>query len=187
MAENEAKKEKKSISMNIWFIILLVYLIFSLSYIFSLRNDIAKLENESKKEIQTLQTSNYELTTKLYTVNNNLETIYELLSETKSELSSVLTPEDSNQSVEVSTGTYSATASQISGDDMVEVTMTLTLSEDNIATVVENEVSLEGTYVLADDTVVFKSNDGLVVYSFDALEDGSLKLVKDDLELTLTK
>ena len=78
MAENEAKKEKKSVSMNIWFVILLVYLIFSLAYIFSLRNDIAKLESESKKEIQTLQTSNYELTTILYTVNNNLETIYQL-------------------------------------------------------------------------------------------------------------
>jgi len=187
MAENEVKKEKKSVSVNIWFIIFIVYLIFSLSYIFSLRTDLAKIEGESKKEIQTLQTSNYELTSKLYKVNHNLETIYELLAETKIDLSSVLASGDSEESVEISTGTYTGTTSQASGEETIEMSMSLTLAENNMATLVENDSTLEGTYTVSENTVVFSANDGSIEYSFEAVEEGSLKLVNDSLELTLTK
>ena len=190
MSESEVKKEKKNIKVNIWFLIFIVYLIFSLSYIFKLSstiNQMAQVEHDTKLEMQDLQTSNYELTTKLYKVNNNLDTIYSLLSETKSELDSVLSSENEEPAViEVTMGTYTGATSVESGDENA-VSMSLTLAENNMATLVENEVTSEGTYVLTENVVVFKSNDGLVVYSFNANEDGSLKLVSDTVELILNK
>lgn len=190
MSESEIKKEKKHIKVNVWFLIFIVYLIFSLSYIFKLSSTItqmAKVEHDTKLEMQSLQTSNHELTAKLYKVNMNLDTIYSLLSETKSELDSVLSAEEEEPVVvEVTMGTYTGTAASVSGDDEL-VSMSLTLSENNMATLVENEATSEGTYVLAENVVIFKSNDGLVVYSFKALENGSLKLVSDNIDLTLDK
>lgn len=189
MSESEVKKEKKHIKVNIWFLIFIIYLIFSLSYIFKLTstiNQMAEVEHNTKLEMQDLQTSNYELTAKLYKVNNNLDTIYSLLSETKSELDSVLSAEEEPAVVEVTMGTYAGTSAFVSGDE-IATSMTLTLAENNMATLVENEATVEGTYVLAEDVVVFKSNDGLVVYSFKALENGSLKLVSDTIDLTLDK
>ena len=157
MAENEAKKEKKGINMNIWFLVFLVYLIISLAYIFNLRSDLTNIEKAKQQEIQTLQTSNYELTSKLYKVKSDLDTIYSLLAETKIDLNSILSSGDKVQeNVEISNGTYTGTAAFLSGDESVEVSMSLTLAEDNLATLVkDNDMVSEGSFLVSENAVVF--------------------------------
>ena len=84
-------------------------------------------------------------------------------------------------SIEVSMGTYNGSAD--------EMQMALTLSENNVASLtITNESGdslVNGTYSIADNTVVFTSDDGLTTYNFTANEDGSLRLVINGVELTL--
>ena len=184
MAEKETK-EKATINMNIWFILFLVYLIFSLAYGFSLINENKALKAEiANKDITIADMENM----KQYTA-DELAAIIDDISGKLAEAKNLLTEKTGNEnnSSTVSTGVYTG-SSMVSGDD-VSSSITLTLLEANEATIAltneSGDSNFTGTYSVVDNTVVFTSNDGTTTYSFIINEDGSLKLV--DSELTLSK
>lgn len=184
MAEKETK-EKATINMNIWFILFLVYLIFSLAYGFSLINENKALKAEITNKdnaIADMENLNKYTTDELASI---IDEISNKLAEAKNLLDERNGKE--NNSITVSTGVYTG-SSIVSGDD-VSLSMTLSLLEANEATLTltneSGDSALTGTYSVVDNTVVFASNDGLTTYSFIINEDGSLKLV--DGELTLSK
>ena len=186
MAEKETK-EKATITMNIWFILFLIYLIISLAYGYSLINENKALKVEIANKEQTItdiENLNQYTTDELSAIINDISG---KLAEAKNLLEERKNQENLNNAVEISTGVYTG-SSAVSGDE-VATSMTLTLSEDNIASLALTNESgdsiVNGTYSIAENTVVFTSDDGLTTYSFTANEDGTLKLV--DSELTLSK
>lgn len=180
MAENEVKNEKVKVHISIWFIIFLVYLIFSLAYIFNLNQQI-EAKNIEIASLTTKMESNIELS------NSRTNAIIVQLENIIKDLKASTTVEDDTPivtpSVEVSIGTYNASS------DAMQVA--LTLSENNIAsfTIIDGsgDSIVNGTYSVTDGTVVFTSDDGVTTHTFTVNEDGSLKLVINDVELTLSK
>ncbi|MBO5142381.1 MAG: hypothetical protein J6C46_05205 [Clostridia bacterium] len=183
MAENEVKKEKATLKISIWFLLFLIYLIFSLAFGASLINENKSLKAELTNKDNTIidiQNTNQNDINKLL---STIDSVSNMLADAKNE---ILAKEEQNKTVEVSTGVYTGSSAE-SGENAVS--MTLTLAENNIATlsVVNNagESLYNGTYSLADSLVNFTSDDGLTAYSFTAVEDGSL--VNNEMQVTLNK
>lgn len=178
MAENEVKKEKASINMNIWFIIFIVYLVLSLVYIFSLNKTIENQNNTIASLEETTEKANANSLNILKDFKEVFDKYDSILAE-KVEVPST-TPN----------GTYTGSAT-ISGDMGTTLSMTLTLSENNIASLSVVDSSgdsvYNGVYSITEDTVNFTSDDGLTNYSFVKLDENTLKLVNDTVELSLTK
>lgn len=179
MAENEVKKERAKVNISIWFLIFIVYLIFSLAYIFNQNSTIENL----KMEVATLN-SKIESTVNLSNAQSNA-IIIQLENVIKELRDATIVKEDETPvvlpSTEVSVGTYNG-----STEDMQ---MTLTLSENNVASVSTNQsgdmLDVNGTYMVAVDSVIFTSDDAMTHYTFTVNADGSLNLVGS--ELTLSK
>ena len=183
MAENEAKvetkKEKTTINLNIWFIIFVVYLIFSLAYCFS-------LIQENKSLSEALVKKDYEISDMQYSnqVNNDrlissIDSVIATLKEARQELKGVADDETTN----VSIGTYTGSSD--------ELNVNLTLSENNIASlsIVNNAgtSSYNGTYALDNGSIVFTAEDGLTTYSFVVNSDQTLNFVYNDVDVFLSK
>lgn len=173
MAENENKTEKKVVEVHFGFILFLVYLIFSVAYIFSLHAQIDTLKEQVATAEQAVQD----------TLTNQSSLRDSLRAELEKIIDVYLTEKQENNSVEVSVGTYSAAVA--SGDEAPA--MVLALAEDNVATLtfanVSGDSSLSGTYAVNENVLVFTSQDGLTTYSFAVAEDGSLSY--DGTVLTL--
>lgn len=180
MAEKEVSGEKKTIKISFWFLMFLVFIVFDVAYILGLHIKISALEDEllqARNDITSAQV-NTEQRVEVLKENINL-LIDEFLDEQRGN-NNVQKP------AEVTTGTYT---SFVSGDEAT-LTMTLTLSDNNIAELTLNNESgdstFSGTYAVEDGTVTFTSDDGLTVYSFTAVENG-LRYVNEDVDLTLSK
>ena len=174
MAENEVKKEKTIIPVNLWFIVFIIYLIFSVAFMYNQNQTILKLEHDA--EVATENTQN-------------------IIKDLKEVLGKYDIPEQKQEEPQVElpttpNGVYAGTAT-MSGDMLVNLSMTLTLAENNIATLSVVDGSgdsiYNGVYSIAEDTVNFTSDDGLTKYSFIKLDDNTLKLASDTYELTLVK
>ena len=181
MAENETKKEKATISMNIWFVLFIIYLIISLAFCFSLIQENKGLKAELAAKDTTIADIQYASQSDLNKLLKTIDNVSNMLAEAKQEL--LGTNEVTTNPVEISTGVYAGSSDTVS--------MTLTLSENNVATLsVVNESgdsTFNGTYSVAEDLVAFTSEDGLSTYSFTALENGTLRTVYNNVELTLSK
>lgn len=181
MAENETKKEKATINMNLWFVIFLVYLIISLAFCFSLIQENKSLKAEIAAKDTAIADMQYSSQSDLNRLIKTIDNVSNMLAEAKQEL--LGTSEVTTNPVEVSTGIYSGSSDTLS--------MTLTLSENNVATLsVVNESgdsTYNGTYSVAEGLVAFTSEDGLSTYSFTAFEDGTLRTVYNNVELALSK
>lgn len=179
MAENEVNSEKKIMKVSIWFFICIIILIFSVAYILSLHSKIASLELQVKNAEAALVTANSSKTELIESLKKDLENVINTYLTEKQ-------PNEEQNPIEVTTGTYT---SVVSGEEAT-LSMTLTLSENNMATLVLNNESgdstFNGTYSITDNTVTFTSEDGLTTYSFTAVESG-LKLIDNDVDLTLSK
>lgn len=178
MAENEVKKAKLNIS--IWFILFIIYLIVSLAFILkqntiieTLNAEVARITSESEKNLALSNTQTDIIIGKLDAIVRE----YKASKEQEEE------PPVNTPSIDVSMGIYNG-----SSDAMQ---MALTLSENNVASLtITNESGdsiINGTYSVAEGNVVFTSDDGMTTYNFTAVEDGSLKLVIDGVELTLLR
>ena len=174
MAENEVKKEKTLIPINLWFIVFIIYLIFSVAFMYNQNQTILKLEHDA--EVDTTNTQN-------------------IIKDLKEVLGKYDVPEQKQEEPKVElpstpNGVYTGIAT-ISGDMQGNLSMTLTLSENNIASLSVVDGSgdsiYNGVYSVAEDTVKFTSDDGLTIYSFVKLDENTLKLVSDTVELTLSK
>ena len=178
MAENEVKKEKTTVKMSIWFILFLVYLVASLAIIFNQNQKIADLNLEVATLESKMEVALAESNERSAIIIRELEAIVKKYGKepVTPEVPEVVIPE-------VTVGTYTGAAP--------ELQMTLTLSEGNLANLVvvneSGDTTVSGTYSLVESNLSFTSDDGLTTYSFTALENGSLKLVDGNVELTLSK
>jgi len=180
MAENEVKKEKATVKMSIWFILFLVAIIAAIAVIFNQNQQIATLTMEKANLESKMNVALAESNERSAIIIRELEAIVKKYGQKPSEevpnVPEVVIPE-------VSVGTYTGATA--------ELQMTLTLAENNLATLaVVNEsgdTTVSGTYSLVDTYLSFTSDDGLTTYSFVALENGSLSLVDGNVELTLSK
>lgn len=181
MAEKETK-EKASLSMNIWFIILVVY--FGISFLFFMNQNktIATL-NEQVANLQTqLNDAVTDSNTRSENLIKDLEKVIENYRNSTLENNTTKTP--------VLNGTYTGTA-VVTEDKMPSLSMTLTLSDNKVASVTRSDLSgdtlVNGTYNVVDNSVNFTSEDGLTTYTFTVVNDSTLKLVDATLDLTLVK
>lgn len=184
MAENNAKTERPSVTLNIWFVIFLVYLIFSLAYIFSLvsSNEAYKAELANKNtEISNMQTSTQD---KISNLSNTLAELSDKLALARNEVDELLGNGETNTTI--ATGIYSG-SSNLSGDE--QVAMTLTLAEEGVASLIivnaSGDTDLNGTYTYAENVLVFTSEDAAVTYTFTVIENGALELADGTIVLSL--
>lgn len=179
MAENEVNSEKKTMKISIWFILFLIFVIVSVAYILSLHSKIDLLELQVKNAEAALVTANSSSSELKDALRKELDRVIDTYLAERPQ-------EEKPNPIEVTVGTYT---SVVSGEEAA-LSMTLTLSENNMATLVLNNQSgdstFNGTYSITDNTVAFTSEDGLTTYSFTAVENG-LKLVDNDVDLTLSK
>lgn len=184
MAEKEVKKEKASFNINIWFVLFIVYLIFSVAFILNQNQSIETLNAQ-------IGTLNYQIENNVKQSNARTNVIISKLESIVNEYKNSLVEEENNTPVvpEVPEVTVSVAGTYAGSAENMQ--MTLTLAENNVASLTvtneSNTSSFDGTYSLANDTVIFTSNDATATYSFTSLEDGNLKLVDSNVELTLSK
>ena len=177
MAEKE-KKEKTSFNMNIWFIIFVVYLGLSIVYFINQNQTITDLNTQ-------VASLNTQLDEAIQNSNQRSESILK-------DLEALVEKYNDSKEVTLPTpvGTYTGSA-VVSGDEVLALSMTLTLSENNVATVsVTNEAGnslINGTYNVVSDSVTFTSEDGLTNYTFTVVNENTLVLVDNGSELTLVK
>ena len=183
MAENEVKKEKAKVNISIWFILFIVYLIVSLAFIMKQNTTIKAKDDEianlNSKLTSNVILSNADSNAMIIQLENMIKMLRDAQPNSVEQENNlpIVTP-----SLEVSTGVYYG-----STDDKSAL---LTLSENNVAsltitTAESGDTVVNGTYSVAETTVVLTSDDGMTTYNFTAVEDGSLKLVVNGVELTL--
>lgn len=186
MAEKEVKevkKENEAFKINIWFILFLIYLILSATYIIKQNQKIEALN-------ANVSNLNYQLENSINLSNTNTTATIVKLENLIKDLKATLPEEENNAPVvndpvviDPLVGVYTGSAETMQ--------MVLSLVENNVASLKvtdeSGESAFNGTYSSLESAVTFVSEDGLTTYSFTSLEDGSLKLVNDNVELTLSK
>lgn len=182
MAENEVKKEKANVKISIWFILFIVYLIFSLAFIMKQNATIEALNTElaglKTKMESSIEISNSRTNAIIIQLENIIKDLKESAIVEDVEIPApIVTP-----SLEVSTGVYAGAVDTTNA--------ALTLAENNVAsltitTAESGDTVVNGTYSVAETTVVLTSDDGMTTYNFTAVEDGSLRFVINGIELTL--
>lgn len=182
MAENEVKKEKAKVEINIWFILFIVYLVLSLVYIYKQHQEIIHLNTELTNAVNQSKNMHNDLMNDLKSIVNKYSDYLQVGNPSEDQNDVVVTPTVSN-------GTYTGTA--LTSENGVNLSMVLTLSDNSVATLSltneSGEVMHNGVYAVSENTVSFNSDDSTVAYSFVIVDENNLKLVDDTTDLTLSK